>query len=128
MSNRLFSFVGGDTGFWRVTTMEAVTGEPLPAISRLDVSSATYSPSTNGSTWCLRGIISHEHYVDREERTEIVAKQLPLGRLEATRAALIPIRKNPDWWVLTQNERMSIYIIDCNWRWSMNKILSFDIG
>ena len=109
MSNRLFSFGGGDTGPWRVTTMEAITGESLPAVSRLDVSSVANNSSTKASAWCLRGITSHERYADREERTEIVARQLPLGRPEATCAALIPIRKNPEWWVLTQNERMSIF-------------------
>jgi len=109
MSTRLFTFVGGDTGLWRVTTLEGITGEPLPAVKRLGIAADPDNPTGPGSDWVLRGITSNERYADREERTEIVAKQLPLGRPETTCAALIPIRKNPDWWALTQNERMSIF-------------------
>ena len=32
---RLFSFIGGETGLWRVTEMEVIVGEPLPAARRL---------------------------------------------------------------------------------------------
>ena len=109
MTTRLFTFLGGDTGPWRVTTMTGITGEPLAAAKRLGIVAGPENSTGPGSSWVLRGITSNERYVDREERTEIVAKQLPLGRPETTCAALIPIRKNLDWWSLTQNERMSIF-------------------
>ena len=109
MSTRLFSFMGGDTGRWRVTEMEVITGEPLPAARRLEIASGSAIPSDPRAAWVLRGITSHERYVVREERNQIVAKQLDLGRPEATCAALIPIRKNEAWWVLTQDERLSIF-------------------
>ena len=32
-----------------------------------------------------------------------------MGRLEATRAALIPIKKSPAWWELAQDERRAIF-------------------
>ena len=35
--------------------------------------------------------------------------QADLGRLEATSAALIPIRKSQAWWELTQEERRKIF-------------------
>ena len=35
--------------------------------------------------------------------------QAALGRPEATRAALIPIRKNAAWWNLAQDERRAIF-------------------
>ena len=35
--------------------------------------------------------------------------QAGLGRNEATRAALIPIRKNAAWWDLTQEERRRVF-------------------
>ena len=38
-----------------------------------------------------------------------MAKQPSLGRAEATCAALIPIRKNPSWWGLSQDERRKIF-------------------
>lgn len=109
MSTRLFSFIGGDTGLWRVTEMEVRVGEPLPAVGRLAIASSAELPSDPQAAWVLRGITSNERYVVREEKNQIVAKLLDLGRPEATCAALIPIRKNAAWWALTQDERLSIF-------------------
>jgi hypothetical protein len=109
MSTRLFSFMGGDTGPWRVTKMETRVGASLPAARRLAIASGPENPSDPQAAWVLRGITSNERYVDREERGQIVAKLLGLGRPEATRAALIPIRKNEAWWALTQEERLGIF-------------------
>ena len=109
MSTRLFSFMGGDTGLWRVTEMEVIAGEPLPAARRLAIASGSETPSDPQAAWVLRGITSNERYVVREERSQIVAKLLGLGRPEATCAALISIRKSEAWWALTQDERLSIF-------------------
>jgi len=109
MSTRLFSFSGGDIGPWRITKMEARVGEPLPAARRLAIVSSSTSPSDPLAIWVLRGITSNERYVDREERSQIVAKLLSLGRPEATCGALIAIRKSEAWWALTQEERLSIF-------------------
>jgi hypothetical protein len=109
MSSRLFSFLGGDTGVWRVVKTEVIVGQTLPAASRLAIVSGSAIPSEPQAAWVLRGITSNERYVDREERRQIVAKLLDLGRSEATCAALIPIRKNEAWWALTQEERLSIF-------------------
>lgn len=110
MSTRLFSFVGGDTGLWRVAEMEVIVGEPLPAARRLEIASGSEIPSDPHAVWVLRGITSNERYVVREEeRSQLVARQQGLGRPEATCAALIPIRKNVTWWALTQNERQSVF-------------------
>lgn len=105
MSTRLFSFVGGDTGLWRVAEMEVIVGEPLPAARRLEIASGSEIPSDPHAVWVLRGITSNERYVVRsEERSQLVARQQVLGRPEATCAALIPIRKNVAWWALTQKK------------------------
>jgi hypothetical protein len=109
MTTRLFSFMGGDTGRWRVTKMEAVVGGPLPAVRRLEVASSSEIPSGPQAAWVLRGMTSNERYVVREERNQIVAKLLGLGRPEATCGALIAIRKNEAWWALTQDERLNIF-------------------
>ncbi len=109
MSTRLFSFVGGDTGAWRVVKTEAIVGQALPAAKRLAIVAGSEIPSEPRAAWVLRGITSNERYVDREERRQIVAKVLDLGRPEATCAALIPIRKNEAWWALTQEERLGIF-------------------
>jgi hypothetical protein len=106
---RLFSFMGGDTGPWRVAKMEVLAGEPLPAATRLAIAAGPEIPSDPHAAWVLRGITSNERYVDREEKGQIVARLLDLGRAEAMCAALIPIRKNAAWWALTQDERLSIF-------------------
>jgi chlorite dismutase len=109
MSARLFSFVGGDTGLWRVVGMEAIAGEALPAVSRLDIAPGTRTASDRPPAWVLRGITSNERYVVRDEKSRLVAKQQGLGRPESTCAALIPIRKTAAWWALTQDERRSVF-------------------
>lgn len=109
MSTRLFSFIGGDTGQWRVARIEAIVGEPLSDARKLGIVSGAGSSSDPRAAWVLRGITSNERYVVREEKNQIVAKLLDLGRPEATCAALIPIRKNEAWWSLTQDERLSIF-------------------
>jgi len=108
MSTRLFTFVGGDIGLWRVVRTETIVGEPLLEAKRLNVSGSEVQPETNAS-WVLRGITSNERYVMRREKSEIEAKQQGLARPEATCAALIPLRKNAAWWELTQDERRSVF-------------------
>ena len=109
MSTRLFAFVGGDIGLWRIVRTETIVGEPLLEAKRLNVvSGAEVQPETN-APWVLRGITSNERYVMRREKSEIEAKQQGLARPAATCAALIPLRKNAAWWELTQDERRSVF-------------------
>jgi chlorite dismutase len=61
------------------------------------------------TSWRLAGVASHIRYVERGEKTALGAVQAGLGRPEATQAALIPIRKSPAWWELTQEERRAIF-------------------
>jgi hypothetical protein len=109
MSTRLFSFIGGDTGPWRVTEMSALTGAPLPAARKIEIVPGPGAPAGPQAAWVLRGITSNERYVVREERSQIVARLLCLGHPDATCAALIAIRKNEAWWALTQDERLGIF-------------------
>ena len=54
-ATRLFDFVGGDSGLWRVQTMHAVAGEGLAAVACLDVLAADAAPprlATSGA-WAL---------------------------------------------------------------------------
>jgi hypothetical protein len=107
MNSRLFSFVGGAVGNWRVTRMAAVVGDGLASVPRLNVVTDTAEP--DGAAWVLRGITSNERYVTRAEKTDLVAKQEALGRPTSVCAALIPIKKNNDWWNLSQDERRNIF-------------------
>src|SRR4029079_13110465 len=59
--------------------------------------------------WLLRGVTSHARYVERAEKTALAAVTPPLDRPDATRAALIPIRKSAAWWDLAQDERRAIF-------------------
>ena len=85
-----------------------MVGEALPAAERLAVLEWT-SVVPTGWVWWLRGVASHERYVTRAEHETLVARQPELGRPEATRAALIPIRKTEAWWDLAQDARRSIF-------------------
>lgn len=112
-SERLFVFEGGAEGPWKVRGMKAVRGEGLPAVSAVAVHQGNETPPSGAQPvrsegFALRGVTSNERYVARQEKEALVAKQQGLGRPEATRAALIPIRKSAAWWMLTQDERRRI--------------------
>ena len=106
--SRLFSFVGGTAGPWRVFRVGTPAGETLAEVPRLNIVAGAAEQVLEGASWVLRGLTSNERYVTRSEKDQLVAKQPPLGRPEATRAALIPIRKTAAWWALTQDERRQI--------------------
>jgi chlorite dismutase len=89
--------------------MAAVCGEPLAAAPRLAILESPSGPTKPGTSWSLRGVTSHERYVNRAEHEALRSRQPPLGRREATRAALIPITKSDSWWELTQEDRRSIF-------------------
>lgn len=101
------TFVAGATGLWRVESMLAVSGAVLPQAERVDVQ-AGHTEATSGA-WSVRGVAGHVRYVRGSEKVQLDAVSPPLGRPEATRAALIPIRKNPAWWALPQDERRAIF-------------------
>ncbi|HEX9598191.1 MAG TPA: hypothetical protein VF963_02340, partial [Gaiellaceae bacterium] len=46
----------------------------------------------DGAAWILRGVTSSERYVTRAEQETLRLSQPPLGRPQATVAALIPVR------------------------------------
>lgn len=105
---RLFSFIAGNAGPWCIQSMVGVSGEPLAAASRLSIVAGTPALPLEAA-WSLRGITSNERYVERAEKAALVGKQEGLGRAQATCAALIPLRKTPAWWALTQDERRQIF-------------------
>jgi len=109
MNARLFSFVGGEIGPWRVVNISTVVGDALADVKRLDIVAGDVPGAPEGAKWLLRGITSNERYVVRLEKDQLVAKQPTLGRPQATCAALIPIRKTASWWALAQDERRRIF-------------------
>ncbi len=94
---------------WKVEGIRAVAGSPLKAVERLAVMEGNEGVVHHGVIWQLRGVVSYERYVHRLEREQLVAKQPNLGRSEATRAALIPVKKSVAWWELPQDERRATF-------------------
>jgi hypothetical protein len=101
------TFVGGQAGLWRVDRLSAVKGDGLAAVSHLDV--VPGHVATAAGAWALRGVAGHARYVERAEKQQLDALTPPLGRPEATCAALIPVRKSAEWWALAQDERRAIF-------------------
>ena len=56
----------------------------------------------------LYGVATNDRYTTRVEKAELIRKQAPIGRPEATRSALILLRKRAEWWALTQDDRRRI--------------------
>lgn len=106
---RLFTFVGSDKGPWAVQSARTLVGAALPSAPFLSVLAGVAEPAISATAWTLTGITSNDRYVERYEKTALMGAQAGLGRAEATRAALIPIRKTPAWWALTQDERRAVF-------------------
>lgn len=105
----MVNFAGGGAGDWRVDRIEEIRGPRLQEVPRLAVIEGSRSPIPADASWVLRGVTSNERYTTLQEHKALLALQAPLGRPEATRAALIPIKKSADWWVLAQDERRAIF-------------------
>ncbi|MBI5320841.1 chlorite dismutase family protein [Bradyrhizobium sp.] len=105
------TFRGGQSGAWRITLNSAVRGEGLPAVPALAItesSSIALPLLASATAWRVAGVAGHLRYVEKAEKALLAEKQAPLGRKQATFAALIPIRKSAAWWALNQDERREI--------------------
>jgi Chlorite dismutase len=101
------TFVAGGAGTWRMETITAIRGESLGLAPRLEVRDGILAEPL--AAWSLRAVSGHLRYVQRAEKATLDPVSPPLGRAEATRAALIPIRKSDAWWALPQDERRAIF-------------------
>ena len=107
-TSTIISFAAGTRGAWAITDVAPVIGDSLPVAERLLVTERIAPDHPPIGAWDLRGAISNIRYTNRRELSELAAIQQGLGRPQATCAALIPIRKNPEWWALAQDERRQI--------------------
>ena len=106
--HRLVTFAGGSAGEWAIDRLTPIAGEPLdsrPPRLGIFVGADAVGPCL----WKLCGAISNARYTTKCEAATLAAKQPLLGRAEAVRAVLIPIRKSAAWWALAQDERRAIY-------------------
>ena len=106
MSNRLWIFSGASAGEFLIDSIVPIAGDPLPVAAYLAV---TQEPPGFPSLFSLSGVLSHERYTTRSEKTALVCRQQAMGRREARLGALIPIKKSQAWWDLTQDERRAIF-------------------
>jgi hypothetical protein len=106
MSSRITTFFGGSSGLWRVEKQHTVIGAPIEPVARVAVVPGGASPRE--CVWGLRGVTSNTRYASGAEVRTLQERQPALDRPEATRAVLIPIRKNAGWWALAQDQRHEI--------------------
>jgi len=109
LNPRLTTFIAGKKGDWIIQEVRAVTGEGMSMAQKLQIMEGGSPDPSMVAVWSLEGVTSHERYTSREEKDQLKSVQPGLGRPEATRAALIPIRKSPEWWAMTQDERQKIF-------------------
>jgi chlorite dismutase len=102
------SFAAGPSGGWRIDRIDAVVGQGLPAAEQLAVLEAPQMQAPAQAAWTLRGVTSNTRYTNQPEVDALVVRQEGLQRPQATRAALIPIRKTEAWWALAQDARRAI--------------------
>ena len=102
------AFSGVAQGEWRVLRNLTVCGEGLVATTHVAVSEG-HAALPRGAEWTLSGVISNLRYTTAVEKARLASLSAPLGRADATLAALIPIRKSPAWWELAQDERRKIF-------------------
>lgn len=107
--NHTFSFIGGRQGAWEVTSTQTVVGAPLEPVQRVSMVSSPGVALVGEAAWVLRGFTSNLRYAERREVELLREKQEGLNRPDARCAALIPIRKKPEWWALSQDERRDIF-------------------
>ena len=107
-SSRAFTFIGGDDGNWSVVSQRTLSGAPVQPVARVDMVAGMPNEIASNAAWTLRGVATNDRYTTSVEKAELVKRQAPIGRAEATRAALILLRKTAAWWGLAQDERRAI--------------------
>lgn len=104
----LWRFSAGANGPWIIEGTRAVTGPSIEHAERLHIASHK-DPAPPAPAWTLQGVTSNLRYTNAHERDQLARLQAPIGRPEATCAALIPIRKNARWWDMPQDQRRAIF-------------------
>ena len=105
-----YAFTGSDAGAWRLLSMKPLHGSVgLAAAKAVDVLPVSDLATSASANWVLLGVISNVRYATWSELTALNSIQPPLGRQEARRAALIPIKKSAVWREMAQDERRAIF-------------------
>jgi chlorite dismutase len=107
-SQSLTAFCGGQSGSWKVLSLTTFTGQSLASIDRIEIINARHSFASTDYKWVLRGVTSNLRYTNRNEKIMLDKTPSILGP-ESKYAALIPIKKSEEWWLLTQDERRNVF-------------------
>jgi len=91
-----------------VRSQDTLSGVPIARVEAIEMVDGIAAKLPADASWSLHGVTSNDRYATRAEKTELIAKQVPVGRPEATQAALMLLRKSAEWWALTQDERRAI--------------------
>lgn len=102
MDQRLFTFVAGSCGTWKIDKMESVVGPKLPAATHLEVCAGALE--RDGSEhWALSGVGAGEGYLG------LIGSRAPFEEMSLhprrSQAAFLAVRKSADWWALTPRDR-----------------------
>ena len=106
--DRATTFIGGTAGAWSVMSQRTLAGPAIDLVTGLDIVAGAPPGLPEGARWALCGVTTNGRYTKPEKKAALAGKQAPIGRQQATRAALIPLRKNAAWWALGQDERRQI--------------------
>jgi hypothetical protein len=119
--NRSLARSADPSARYRVRGVVPVAGRPPAALSegmcalRHETSAGPHAfdrtePGSRAPKLHLWGVVQHLHYTGRNERLDLDARSRPeLAPSDQTLAVVIPIRKSPDWWNLTQDERQKFF-------------------
>jgi hypothetical protein len=105
---RATTFTGGRTGSMAVTSQVTLSGAPIARVEAVAMAAGIAVGMPADARWSFHGVTSNDRYTTRAEKTALIGRQVPVGRPEARRAALILLRKSADWWALTQDERRAV--------------------
>ena len=104
-----YSFIGSASGQWRVTAQSTIAGMPLESVEGIEIINSSSNVLVQRGTWALHGFTSNVRYANRNELVKLQSVQEGLNREKSLCAALIPIKKNSQWWSMSQDERRCIF-------------------
>ncbi|HLQ47280.1 MAG TPA: hypothetical protein VK137_21225, partial [Planctomycetaceae bacterium] len=62
MPNSFYTFIGGNTGRWRVCDISPIVGHGIEAVSHIEIANENLRQLPIDAAWCLRGVISNQRY------------------------------------------------------------------
>ena len=72
--DNIFDFVGGDSGDWRVSRINATIGDSLEDVPYIKIVPSSTMKSNEG-LWILKGVRSNLRYTEKNEEDKLVSIQ-----------------------------------------------------